>query len=54
MPQPLNRASRLTELPAANAITNASLFYVVNDGGSMHVNGSVLAAYLLSLINDTD
>jgi hypothetical protein len=45
-----NRASKLTELPQTNAISNADLFYVVAANGvSMSVNAAILAAYILSL-----
>jgi hypothetical protein len=47
---PDNRASKLTELPQTNAISNADLFYVVSNGVSMAVNAATLAAYI-KLIN---
>ena len=46
-----NRSAKLSELPAANAISNSCLFYVVADGISMAVNAATLAAYIKDLIN---
>lgn len=43
---PENRASRLSELPPTNAISNADLFYLVSNGQSMAVNAATLAAYI--------
>ena len=45
-----NRASKLTELPQTNAISNTDLFYVVSNGVSLAVNAAILAAYI-KLIN---
>jgi hypothetical protein len=45
-----NRRAKLSELPVANAISNATLFYVVANGVSMAVNAATLAAYI-KLIN---
>jgi hypothetical protein len=46
-----NRASKLTELPQTNAISNADLFYVVSNGVSMAVNAAVLIQHIIDLIN---
>jgi hypothetical protein len=46
-----NRSAKLSKLPAANAISNSFLFYVVANGVSMAVNAATLAAYIIDLIN---
>ena len=42
---------KLSELPAANVISNATLFYVVTNGQSLAVNAATLAGYIIDSIN---
>lgn len=44
------RSAKLSELAAANAISNSTLFYVIANGVSISVNATLLAAYI-KLIN---
>jgi hypothetical protein len=47
-----NRSAKLSELPAANALSNTCLLYMVDSSGeSKSVNVATLVQYIIDILN---